>query len=90
MDYPRYLKTDAWRKRRTAALKAAGYRCQVCNARKSLEVHHRTYENIGNEQPGDLTVLCETCHELYSKKLPDAPYAWLRKIGIAIREVMHD
>lgn len=86
MDYLGYLKTDAWRKRRTAALKAAGNRCQVCNGTERLEVHHRTYENLGREKPEDLTVLCHTCHELYSKRKPDQPYKFLRMLGIRIRQ----
>lgn len=76
MNYSAYLRTKEWQSRRKAALKRAGYRCQVCNSPDHLEVHHRTYEHIGNELPDDLTVLCDSCHELFSKKMPRW-YGWL-------------
>lgn len=65
MPYRDYLLTPEWQERRQEALARAGYRCQVCNGRERLEVHHRTYERRGHEEPGDLTVLDEDCHELY-------------------------
>lgn len=33
----------------------------------TLQAHHRTYENRGQEQPGDLTVLCRDCHSTFHK-----------------------
>lgn len=30
-----------------------------------LDVHHRTYERLGQEQEYDLTVLCHRCHSLF-------------------------
>lgn len=60
-----YLRSDHWRETRLRALEAAGNRCQVCNSDRRLDVHHRTYERLGREAPGDLTVLCRGCHELY-------------------------
>lgn len=60
-----YLRSEHWQRKRAAALEAAGYRCQVCNENQRLDVHHRTYERLGREAPGDLTVLCRRCHELF-------------------------
>jgi hypothetical protein len=33
-----------------------------------LDVHHRTYERVGQEQLRDLIVLCRTCHSRYHDK----------------------
>lgn len=60
-----YLKSEHWREQRLGALERAGDRCQVCNGTKRLDVHHRTYERLGNEAPMDLTVLCRGCHDLF-------------------------
>jgi hypothetical protein len=60
-----YLRSPHWRQTRLAALGRAGNRCQVCNGAKQLDVHHRTYERIGKEADGDLTVLCRECHALF-------------------------
>lgn len=69
MPYDEYLQTEQWQEKRKAALAAAGYRCQVCNADdRELHVHHRTYERRGNEVPDDLTVLCCECHQLFHEE----------------------
>lgn len=63
--YDAYIVSDVWREKRGPALERAEHRCQVCNADRHLDVHHRTYERLGDERPGDLTVLCRSCHELF-------------------------
>lgn len=65
--YAAYLRSGVWKARRIAALERAGDRCQVCNSSKRLQVHHRTYERVGREDPGDLVVLCTRCHRLFHK-----------------------
>lgn len=65
MPYKEYLTTSHWQLVRSRALSAAGNRCQICNSDKQLNVHHRTYENRGNEKPSDVTVLCRMCHEKF-------------------------
>jgi DNA-binding MarR family transcriptional regulator len=62
-EYALYLRSDHWRETRKAALKRAGHKCQLCTSNRGLQVHHRTYERLGQELPQDLTVLCATCHE---------------------------
>lgn len=69
MDYKKYLKSYEWQIKRERALKYAGYRCQICNSEVRLEVHHRTYDNLGDEQPSDLTVLCHDCHKRHSDRM---------------------
>lgn len=63
--YHDYLRSLAWRVKRTGALARAGYKCQVCNSAARLEVHHREYTNLFHEHASDLTVLCHDCHQLY-------------------------
>lgn len=60
--YEQYLQSPTWRLRRNRALKSAGYRCARCYRKRRLQVHHRTYERLGNEHEADLEVLCEDCH----------------------------
>ena len=62
--YSEYLKTKEWQQTRRRALKSAGYKCQLCGTDNvELHVHHKTYDNIGEEKPDDLIVLCKACHE---------------------------
>jgi hypothetical protein len=63
--YHAYLQTPEWAEKRQAALEDAGQRCQLCNSPSALNVHHRTYERVGRERLGDLTVLCRRCHEKF-------------------------
>lgn len=65
--YEDYLRSAKWQRKRRAALARAEHRCQVCSGRDRLNVHHRTYERLGDERPADLTVLCETCHEIFHR-----------------------
>ena len=65
--YHRYLASPAWKARRLIALDKAGYHCQVCNGTDCLDVHHRTYDRIGEEHHSDLTVLCRECHTAFHK-----------------------
>jgi|SRR6185437_8421156 hypothetical protein len=67
MDYQAYITSSRWRNSpaRIAELCAAGYRCRICNqsdAEVELQVHHRTYERLGCELPGDLLCVCAECH----------------------------
>lgn len=61
--YLEYLKTPEWRATRNRALQRAGYKCEQCDARRELQVHHRTYDRVGRELDTDLQVLCGPCHE---------------------------
>lgn len=64
--YLDYYKSPTWAKKRKAALKRAGYRCQYCGKKGGvLQVHHLTYARFGgNEKPRDLKVACLTCHQI--------------------------
>lgn len=64
-----YIASEKWRNSpaRLTELAAAVNRCRICfrkgTAESPLEVHHATYERIGNEALGDLVALCHDCHD---------------------------
>lgn len=62
MPYTEYLKSDHWKATRESAVQRAGNACQFCRSTERLNVHHNTYERLGEELPTDLLVLCQTCH----------------------------
>lgn len=74
--YEEYLASREWREKRTWILECAGHVCSVCGTRLSvclkcefvhqpqLEVHHVSYERVGNEDANDVEVLCYVCHRL--------------------------
>ncbi len=57
-----YLKTAHWQETREKAIALAGGCCHECGNTRGLEVHHKTYAHLGDEQPQDLEVLCDCCH----------------------------
>lgn len=66
--YNAYMRSPEWQHMRQKALRRAKYRCQLCNSPDFLHVHHRSYENLGNEDSADLTVLCTDCHRLFHRR----------------------
>lgn len=69
--YAEYLQTDHWQETRKRALKRARFKCQLCSRNGTLHVHHRTYENLGDESNADLIVLCESCHGKFHDKITE-------------------
>lgn len=69
MPYKEYLQTQHWKDTRYAAMKRAGFSCQICNSKKPLQTHHRTYERRGFELPSDLIVLCADCHKHFHHRM---------------------
>lgn len=70
MPYQAYLQTSEWKEKRGQVLERASHRCQLCYSPDDLNVHHRTYKRRGNEDLGDLTVLCKVCHERFHDRMP--------------------
>ena len=70
-EYRAYLRSPAWRMKRDGKLFDAEYRCERCGydgLDMPLDVHHLTYERVGNERDSDLIVLCRSCHEMEHKE----------------------
>ena len=68
--YEGYLRSKAWYQKRKAKLFNADYTCEKCGycsykatVEIPLDVHHKTYERLGNEDIDDLMVLCRNCHD---------------------------
>ena len=74
--YESYMRSPEWEKKRKERLAIDGYKCVMCGRpletckKKSLDVHHISYENLGNENVyTDLVTLCSTCHRNLHKYL---------------------
>jgi group II intron reverse transcriptase/maturase len=54
---------SSWHEIRYQILERDGYRCQRCNSRSNLDVHHRTArKDGGHDAPDNLVTLCRQCH----------------------------
>ena len=59
--YSEYLKSLAWWHKRREALERDNKICQNCG-QAATEVHHTSYQTVGNECLEDLISLCSSCH----------------------------
>lgn len=74
MPYREYLRTPEWQAKRRAALARTGHRCVLDRSHTAnLEVHHNSYERLGDERPEDLVVLCGPCHARHHDQPPRGP-----------------
>lgn len=60
--YNAYLASDVWRAKREEALARDGRVCQGCRQRLATQVHHRTYDHLGDELLFELISVCDECH----------------------------
>lgn len=59
-NYIEYLCSEVWQEK-SIRMKTMYPECYFCKS-KATEVHHKTYEHVGNEPQKDLLTLCKSCH----------------------------
>jgi len=63
-DYSAYLRSGAWRERKADYWASDQPQDCICGKTDGLQLHHLTYERVGDEPPTDLTPLCPNCHAM--------------------------
>jgi 5-methylcytosine-specific restriction endonuclease McrA len=49
---------------RKQVLRRDGWRCQICDSRQNLQVHHKQRRSQqGSDEDSNLITLCASCHE---------------------------
>lgn len=91
--YCMYLKSNKWKTIKERMFKKHNYLpcCFCCGSMKNIQVHHKTYKNIYNENLNDLVCLCESCHSkihniISTAKTSKNPKFSLLKCHITFRE----
>lgn len=59
----KYLQSSYWKEKRKKVLERDRNLC-ICGERATY-VHHKTYDNLGQEPLSDLVALCKNCHDGY-------------------------
>jgi len=83
LSYRKYLRSPEWKEKRQEVLNHYGNKCFICGTKAGsskgidiwgnnyfcvLEVHHMTYQTLGEEEMRDLIPLCkQKCHFLVHK-----------------------
>jgi len=62
MGYDKYIASEDWQLKRKFAIQLADYKCETCEKRGYLEVHHSNYKCLYQERFDDVYVLCKECH----------------------------
>jgi 5-methylcytosine-specific restriction endonuclease McrA len=63
--YMAYLQSREWRERRRLVLQRARGFCERCRKAQATQVHHLTYEHVGNEFLKELVAVCCRCHKRF-------------------------
>jgi len=62
--YQNYLKTKHWALTKNRMYKSKyKYKCYCCGCRSKLQLHHKSYTTVGNENLNHLIWLCGKCHK---------------------------
>lgn len=70
-DYEKRINSVEWRLLKYDLIMDRGNKCEECGKnlnRNFLELHHKTYNNLGGEHKKDLLLVCSECHSLLHKK----------------------
>lgn len=62
-EYGTYLRSSEWANKRRLVMKRCGGICEGCMANPATQVHHLTYDHVGNELLFELVGICRECHE---------------------------
>lgn len=75
MKYEEYIRTELWKNKRRERLIIDDNECQLCCSKEGLQIHHKHYNSLGNEDvKKDLLTLCQRCHDIATDKIREARY----------------
>jgi len=61
--YQRVLCSALWWERKAELIEVRGCCCEWCGADdEEIELHHLSYEHLGDERDDELVLLCVDCH----------------------------
>lgn len=60
--YREYMASPEWKRYANSIREMWGWRCAICYLDGELQVHHRTYERLGEEWVTDCIPVCVNCH----------------------------
>lgn len=63
-----YIKSPEWRAKANMVLRRAGFICEGCLVNRATQVHHMTYEHLGDEFAWELRAVCHGCHERFHEE----------------------
>ncbi len=75
--YQAHLLSEKWRRLRVKVFARSKGMCEGCADRHAEQVHHLTYDRMGNEMLFDLAAVCRHCHEeIHGRPIGDVYDEW--------------
>lgn len=71
MFYLAYIRSTAWKLRKAERMTLANGTCECCGFASAVEVHHLSYDRLGDEALADMLALCSDCHRAQHDGRPD-------------------
>ncbi len=85
-----YLQSAHWKRRKSRYFAKHGRWCAACNTKRRIDLHHLSYQHVGNESDGDLMGFCRQHHALAHKYWDSGRYKTIRQATSAmIAKVRH-
>ena len=66
--YQGYLASPQWHTKRQLVIRRANGVCEGCGTNRATQVHHTTYEHVGDEFLWELRAVCDDCHSRIHNK----------------------
>ena len=67
--YGQYLSSEHWKNFKKSYKKEHPKKCYICSKKKTVQLHHMSYKNLGNEQFDEVVWLCRKHHHQLHKAL---------------------
>lgn len=67
--YIAYLNSSAWKEKQATILKRDNNMCTYCCSSPATQVHHISYQNLGNESDFELISVCAGCHRIHATQM---------------------
>lgn len=61
--HTQYLKSPEWAANRRKVIQRSQGLCEGCREAEPVEVHHLSYDHVGDELLFELVALCKACHD---------------------------
>lgn len=88
VDHATYMKSPEWAALRRRYYSKYPAKCFCCSTTKNLNLHHKTYNRLGNERLSDLVPLCEPCHKAVHELVANDMVVYLSKAHIEYKKIL--
>jgi len=71
MNYEQYINSKEWKRQRKELIAQSNGVCEHSKnpvSKSKMQIHHKSYDNLGHEARGELEVVSERIHKIIHKR----------------------